>query len=214
MAQLFFIHTGKSKMSVHTLQHIAETRRSIYVLNKELPISNQEVIQITEHAVKHTPSSFHSQSTRVVVLFGAEHEKLWQIAENALRQIVPADKFEATANKLAMFQAAAGSILFFEDQDVISGLQAQFPTYADNFPIWADHANAMMQYAIWTTLTAAGVGANLQHYNPLINNEVAKTWDIPANWTLRAQMVFGGVGAPAGEKTFQPVETRLKVFGA
>lgn len=64
-------------------------------------------------------------------------------------------------------------MLFFEDTDVIKVLQEQFPAYADNFPIWAGHANAMVQYAIWTTLTSANVSANLQHYNPLINNFVA-----------------------------------------
>jgi len=30
---------------------------------------------------------------------------------------------------------------------------------------------------------------------------------------LRAQLVFGGIAAPAGEKTFAPVEDRLKVYG-
>lgn len=201
-------------MSVQILQQAAETRRSVYVLNKELPISQTEVVQIVEHAVKFTPSSFHSQSTRAVVLLGAEHEKLWDIAIAQLRQIVPADKFQATEDKLNMFKAAAGSVLFFEDQNVVKGLQEQFPAYAANFPIWADQANAMMQYAIWTTLAAAGVGANLQHYNPVIDEEVAKAWTIPENWTLRAQLVFGGIGAPAGEKTFAPVDERLSVYGA
>ncbi len=200
-------------MSVQTLQQIAETRRSLYVLNKELPVSKEEITQIVEHAVKHTPSSFNSQSTRVVVLFGAEHEKLWDIAIEELRKIVPADKFEPTENKLNIFKAAAGSVLFFEDQDVIKNLQNQFAAYAANFPIWADHADAMMQYAIWTTLAAAGVGANLQHYNPVIDAQVAQTWNVPANWTLRAQLVFGGIGAHAGEKTFAPIDERLKVFG-
>ena len=201
-------------MSVQALQQVAETRRSLYVLNKDLPISTDDVRQIVEHAVKHTPSSFNSQSTRVVVLFGAEHEKLWDIAIAELRKIVPADKFEPTENKLNMFKAAAGSVLFFEDQSVVKGLQEQFPPYAANFPVWADQADAMVQYAIWTTLSAAGVGANLQHYNPVIDTEVAKTWQIPADWTLRAQLVFGGIGAPAGEKTFQAIEERLKVYGA
>lgn len=201
-------------MSVQALQQVAETRRSLYVLNKDLPISTSEVRQIVEHAVKHTPSSFNSQSTRVVVLFGAEHEKLWDIAIAELRKIVPADKFEPTENKLNMFKAAAGSVLFFEDQSVVKGLQEQFPPYAANFPVWADQADAMVQYAIWTTLSAAGVGANLQHYNPVIDAEVAKTWQIPADWALRAQLVFGGIGAPAGEKTFQAIEERLKVYGA
>ena len=169
--------------------------------------------RIVEHAVLHTPSSFNSQSTRVVVLFGAEHEKLWQFAEDALRAIVPAESFEPTAQKMAMFKAAAGSVLFFEDQSVIQGLQQQFAAYADGFPVWGEHANAMHQYAVWTTLAAAGVGANLQHYNPLIDKAVAAEWDIPANWTLRAQLVFGGIAAPAGEKTFAPVAERLRVFG-
>lgn len=200
-------------MTYQTLQQVAETRRSIYALNKNLPIPATQVAQIIEHAVKHTPSSFNSQSTRIVALFGAEHEKVWQFAEDALRAIVPAEQFEPTAQKLAMFKAAAATILFFEDQDVVKGLQTQFPAYADNFPIWADHANAMHQYAIWTTLAAANVGANLQHYNPLIDNAVAQEWNIPASWTLRAQMVLGGIVAPASDKAFAPIETRLKVLG-
>lgn len=200
-------------MSVQVLQQIAETRRSVYALNKDLPIAASEVAQIVEHAIKHTPSSFNSQSTRAVVLFGAEHEKLWDIAINELRKIVPAENFQPTEDKLNMFKAAAGSVLFFEDQKVVKGLQEQFVAYAANFPVWADHADAMTQYAIWTTLAAAGVGANLQHYNPVIDTEVAKTWNIPADWTLRAQLVFGGIAAPAGEKAFNPIEERFQVHG-
>ncbi|MFC3875182.1 nitroreductase family protein [Neisseria musculi] len=201
-------------MAYQNIQQTAQTRRSVYALNKTLPLPAAEVAGIVEHAVLHTPSSFNSQSTRVVVLLGAEHEKLWQFAEDALRAIVPADKFAPTRQKLDMFKAAAGSVLFFEDQEVVKGLQAQFPAYADNFPVWAEHANAMHQYAVWTTLAAAGIGANLQHYNPLIDAAVAKEWALPASWTLRAQMVFGGIAAPAGEKTFAPLEGRFKVFGA
>ncbi|MBF0802964.1 MULTISPECIES: nitroreductase family protein [unclassified Neisseria] len=201
-------------MAYQNIQQTAEARRSVYALNQTLPLPAAEVAGIVEHAVLHTPSSFNSQSTRVVVLLGAEHEKLWQFAEDALRAIVPADKFAPTRQKLDMFKAAAGSVLFFEDQEVVKGLQAQFPAYADNFPVWAEHANAMHQYAVWTTLAAAGIGANLQHYNPLIDAAVAKEWALPASWTLRAQMVFGGIAAPAGEKTFAPLEGRFKVFGA
>lgn len=200
-------------MSVQTLQQIAENRRSLYVLNKELPITQEQVIQIIEHALQHTPSSFNSQSTRVLALFGAEHEKLWDLTATELRKIIPEAQFEATENKLNLFKAAAGSILFFEDKNVITGLQTQFSAYAANFPVWADHANAMMQYAVWHTLTAAGVGANLQHYNPVIDAAVAQTWAIPAHWHLRAQLVLGGVAAEAGEKTFVPVAERLKVVG-
>lgn len=201
-------------MVYQELQKAAQTRRSIYALNKNLPISNDEVSKIVEHAVLHTPSSFNSQSTRVVVLFGAEHEKVWSFVESALRAIVPAEQFEPTEQKLNMFKAGAATILFFEDQGVVKGLQEKFPSYAANFPIWAEHADAMTQYAIWTTLAAAGVGANLQHYNPLPDAAIAQEYNLPENWTLRAQMVIGGIAAPAGEKTFMPLEERFKVFGA
>lgn len=200
-------------MSVKDLQQAAETRRSVYALDKNLPVGKDEIVRIAEHAVKHTPSAFNSQSTRVVVLFGAEHDKLWDIAAQALKKIVPAEQFGQTAAKLAGFKAAAGTVLFFEDRSVIEGLQAQFLLYAANFPIWAEHADAMHQYAVWTTFEAAGVGANLQHYNPVIDAAVSETWDIPATWTLRAQLVFGGVKEPAGVKEFKPLAERFKVFG-
>lgn len=201
-------------MTYHILQQAAENRRSIYALNDKLPVGKDEISRIVEHAVLHTPSSFNSQSARVVVLFGEEHAKVWQFVEDALRAVVPAENFEPTAQKLKMFKAGAATILFYEDQNVVKGLQEQFPAFAANFPVWADQANAMVQYAVWTTLSAAGVGANLQHYNPLPDEAIAKEWNIPANWLLRAQMVIGGIEAQAGEKTFQPVEERLKVFGA
>lgn len=201
-------------MTRQSLQQAAESRRSVYSLNKNLPVGKDEIVQIVEHAVLHTPSSFNSQSARVVVLFGEEHDKVWQFVEDALRAVVPADSFEPTAQKLKLFKAGAATILFYEDQNVVKGLQEQFPAYAANFPVWADQANAMVQYAVWTTLAAAGAGANLQHYNPLPDAAIAEAWNIPENWLLRAQMVVGGIGAPAGEKTFQPVAERLKVFGA
>ena len=200
-------------MSVQILQQVAETRRSVYHLTKDLPIAQSELEGIVNHAVMHTPSSFNSQSTRLIVLQGAEHEKLWDLTAEALRAIVSSEHFEATQSKLNTFKAAAGTILFFEDMGVVKELQEKFPLYTENFPVWADHANAMAQYALWTTLAAAGVGANLQHYNPVIDQAVAEAWRVSASWKLRAQMVFGGVGTQAGEKSFEPVVgTRVKYF--
>lgn len=105
-------------MSLQHLHQVAETRRSIYALNKQLPVPATEVVSLVEHAIRHTPSSFNSQSTRVVVLLGAEHEKLWKLTEEALAKIVPAENFKPTQDKLHGFAAAAGTVLFFEDQSV------------------------------------------------------------------------------------------------
>ena len=186
-------------------------RRSIYALNKNLP-AGVELEKILERVVLATPSAFNSQSTRLVLLQGAHHDRLWQIAEEALKKIVPAENFAATAQRLAGFKAGAGTVLFFKDETVIRGLQEQLPTYAANFPVWAEHANAMHQLALWEALAAVDIGANLQHYNPLIDEEVRKQWQLPAIWTLKAQMVFGGIASPAGAKEQQPLEARLKIF--
>ncbi|KAI0898106.1 Nitroreductase [Annulohypoxylon nitens] len=193
---------------------LVKSRRTYYVLNKELPISKDRVQDIVKEALLHTPSSFNSQSNRIVVLFGAEHDKLWDIATGILKTIVPENAWEHTAQRMNGFKAAAGTVLFFEDQNVVNTMQEKFALYADKFPIWAQQSDAMAQYVVWTALNAEGVGANLQHYNPLIDNKVASEWGIPENWKLNAQLVFGGRGGEAGPKEFQPIEERYKVFGA
>ncbi len=197
-----------------TLQQLAEKRRSIYALSNQLPVSNDEIVKLVEHAVLHTPSSFNSQSTRVVVLFGDNHNKLWQITEDTLRGIVDnEEQFAATKQKIAGFKAGAGTVMFFEDHSVVRDMQAAAPLYADKFPIWAHQTNAMHQYVIWTALASIDVGANLQHYNPIIDKAVASTWNIDEHWELNAQMVFGAIEQPAGDKAFKPIEDRMQVFG-
>ncbi|WP_201609370.1 nitroreductase family protein [Psychrobacter immobilis] len=197
-----------------TLQHLAEKRRSIYALSDQLPVSNDEIVKLVEHAVLHTPSAFNSQSTRIVVLFGDDHNKLWQITEDTLRDIVDnEEQFAATKQKMDGFKAGAGTIMFFEDHSVVRDMQAAAPLYADKFPIWADQTNAMHQYIIWTALASIDVGANLQHYNPIIDKKVAEEWNIDEHWELNAQMVFGAIEQLAGDKAFKPVEDRMQVFG-
>ena len=196
-----------------TLQKLAEKRRSIYALSNQLPVSNDEIVNLVEHAVLHTPSAFNSQSTRIVVLFGEDHKKLWDITEETLKVIVGDDeKFQGTKDKIAGFRAGAGTVLFFEDKGVVRNMQEAAPLYADKFPIWAHQTSAMHQYVIWTALAGIDVGANLQHYNPVIDQRVADAWDIAEDWELNAQMVFGAIEQPAGDKAFQPIDERMKVF--
>jgi predicted oxidoreductase (fatty acid repression mutant protein) len=189
-----------------------KARRSIYAISKEATISDEKIVELVEEAVLHTPSSFNSQSARVVVLFGEQHDKLWNIALEALRKIVAADQFASTEQRISSFKNGYATVLFFEDQNVIDGLVEQFPTYAQNFPIWSHHSSGMHQLVVWTALESEGFGASLQHYNPLIDDEVRATWSLPDSWKLIAQMPFGKPTAAPGEKSFNPIEERLKVF--
>lgn len=200
--------------NLQELQQLAEKRRSIYALSNQLPVSNDEVVKLVEHAILHTPSAFNSQSARVVVLFGDDHNKLWDITEETLKAIVgDEEKFKGTKDKIAGFRAGAGTVLFFEDKGVVRSMQEAAPLYADKFPIWSHQTSAMHQYVIWTALASLDIGANLQHYNPVIDQKVAEEWNISEDWELNAQMVFGAIEQPAGDKAFKPVEERMKVFG-
>ncbi|QTF08969.1 nitroreductase family protein [Brenneria izadpanahii] len=198
-------------MSNAFLQSI-KNRRSIYAIGKTLPISEDRVVSLVTEAVKQSPSSFNSQSSRVVILFGEQHKKLWDIVKQQLKKIVPEDAFAPTEKKLASFAAGAGTVLFFEDTKVIEDLQQKFALYADNFPIWSEHSTGIAQFSVWSALAQEKVGASLQHYNPLIDDDVKKQWQLPASWKLRAQMPFGSIEQPAGEKTYIPDEERFRIF--
>lgn len=190
-----------------------EHRRSIYAIDNKIKVSDKEIQDIIDFAVLHVPSAFNSQSTRVVLLLADQHKKLWEIVKKTLKQIVPADAFKSTEDKINnSFEAGYGTVLFFEDISVIKELQKSFPTYSENFPTWSQQTSAMHQLVIWTLLEDAGLGASLQHYNPLIDEDVIKTWKLDNNWKLIAQMPFGNPLQPAGPKEFKPLKDRVKVF--
>ena len=189
-------------------------RRSIYALGKNNDLSKAELIEVIQNAIKQAPSAFNSQTSRALILFGQESDDFWnKIAYSELEKVTPAEAFENTKAKLASFAAGIGTILLFEDQDVIKNLEENFPLYADNFQPWSEQAHGIALYATWLALTEQNISMSVQHYNPLVDAQVAAKYDLPANWKLRAQIPFGSIEAPAGEKEFMADQDRFKVFG-
>lgn len=77
----------------------------------------------------------------------------------------------------------------------------------------------MHQYVLWTAFTAEGLGCNLQHYhtNPKVEGKTKEMWDLPKEWQLKAQLVFGGVeegGRPTHQKDKIPVDQTSRFYGA
>lgn len=188
-----------------------KNRRSIYGLDPKVNVSDNRIEEMIGQAVLHTPSAFNSQTSRVILLLGANHQKLWDITTEVLRGMVPAENFASTEEKMNSFRQGHGTVLFFEDQAVIEGFQNQFSAYADNFPIWSNQTSGMLQHAVWVALELEGLGASLQHYNPIIDDQVREAFDVPASWKLIAQMPFGTPTQTPGEKQFEPLEKRLVV---
>ncbi len=159
---------------------LIKNRRSIYAIGNNLSQSNDEIEKLIQEAIRHSPSAFNSQSSRAVILFGQSHHKFWNTVLEVLKTIIPAEAVSGTEQKIQSFAAGAGTVLFYEDQSVIKSLQEQFELYADNFPIWSEHSTAIAQFAVWNVLAEQNIGASLQHYNPIIDEKINTSFNIPA----------------------------------
>lgn len=192
---------------------LLKQRRTIYNLGKEKLVSEEQLSELVKQIIKQLPSAFNSQSTRIVILFAEQHNLFWEKTKDCLRKIVPASAFEQTENKIDnCFKAGYATLLFYEDQEIVESLCKKFPTYSDKFPVWAEHANAMAQLALWTKLAELKLGASLQHYNPIVDEMVIETWQIPRKWKLIAQMPIGSIKQEAEEKTYLPIENRVLIY--
>ena len=141
----------------------------------------------------------------------AQRKRIYQDNENPF--LSGTARFAKTEKKInSSFESGHGTVLFFEDASVVGKFMEAYPLYSSNFKVWSQHTSAMHQFTIWTMLEDLGFGASLQHYNPLIDEEVKRTWHLPKEWELVAQMPFGMPLTGPGEKTSRPLEERVKVF--
>lgn len=85
-------------------------------------------------------------------------------------------------------------------------------TYAHAFDGFAAHAQGIAQVNVWNALAEKGIGANLQHYNPLIDEAVKSRYKVPESWSLVAQLNFGGIAASADEQQRKPANERVRVI--
>ncbi len=185
-------------------QDAIAARHSAYMLDDRIEdagVSADDVLAMLRSIAPKVPSSYNSQSARLILLTGEDHRRFWGIVEEVLRAKVNDDKrFARTEVKLRGFAAAAGTVLFYEIDSVTDGLKETYPSYADVFPTWAEHGNAMIQFAVWTGFYDLGLAANIQHYNPIIDARVADEFSVPEGYRLVAQMVFGReTQVPAGK---------------
>lgn len=182
-------------------------RHSAYSLDdgiEEAGVSFDDVVETVRRIAPAVPSSYNSQTCRLIVLGGDDHRAFWSIVADVLRAKVDDEgRFARTEAKLKGFSDAAGTILFYEDDAGTEALIEKHPSYKDAFPVWAEHGDAMMQYAVWTGFYDMGLAANIQHYNPIIDDRVRETFGVPEGLRLVCQMVFG---RPTGDR---PVKRRL-----
>lgn len=195
------------------VMNLLKNRRSIYALGKDVKVNDDDIVKAIEDVIAESPTAFNSQTTRAVFLFGDKHDQLWDIVIERLKSEVPNEEaYAKTKEKIESFKAAYATIMWFTDMDVVKDLETNFPLYKDNFYDWSEQAIGIATIGAWTTLANSDMGANLQHYNPIIDDLVREAFDIPANWRLRAQMPFGSVEAPAGPKEYMDRADRFRTI--
>lgn len=192
---------------------ILRMRRSIYILNDQLPISQQVVTDRVKEAISLSPTAFMMQDVHAIVITGDNHHKLWdKTVHDTLQKIVPPEPFKRTEIKLQTFSKGAGTILLFRDLAAVEQMKQDYATYANEMDSWSWQDVGIVMVNIWNSLAEAGVGANIQHYNPLIDDEVKATWNVPADYQLVGQMVYGGIVSRPGDKERKDVNELVQVL--
>jgi hypothetical protein len=108
--QSSFSTTTSTMSAQKSFLDAVKERRTYYALNKEAPISDKRITEIAEQAVLHVPSSFNSQSTRLVVLLNKDHDTFWGHVLDVLKPLVPEDQFPSTAERINGFKGAYGTV--------------------------------------------------------------------------------------------------------
>ncbi|OAL53489.1 nitroreductase family protein [Pyrenochaeta sp. DS3sAY3a] len=176
-------------------------RRTVYPLSDSVSVSDARIEEIVKSVLAVSPSSYNTQPMRVAILLGEKHKQLWHIIkENALPILLEASEqvHAALSEKFDMYQAAYGSITFWEDQETMKRSQEMHKAAAHVFPQFGEHSNGMLQIQVWTALELEGLGANLQHMHVFdsVTKKVREAFDIPETWEWRAGLNIGAETTP------------------
>lgn len=93
-----------------------QERRTFYQLGKNSPVPDSKIEELVNTAILNVPSSFNTQSTRLVVLLHKEHDRLWDLVIDTMGNLVqsgavPQDVWtNHTLPKLKGFRAAVGTV--------------------------------------------------------------------------------------------------------
>ncbi len=187
--------------NTYNLLEDMKKRRSYYELSNRVSFSPEYITQLIKDAARCCPSALNSQSARIVILLEDSHFKFWKMVKEVQHHAVAEAIWESMDVKVDRCAAAFGTVLFFEDQDIIQSLQKHKPLQAEEFLLWSEQTSGMVQYAVWTAIASTGLGASIHHFNPSIDQATLELLDLPPQWQLKAQLVFGNILENATNKS-------------
>lgn len=194
------------------LKKLMEKRRTSYALGKNTDFSQEEIVTAIRDTIKNVPSAFNSQTTRAVVIFDEANKKFWQHIYDVQKDVLPEQMWEMMSGVMeGARDNAIGTVLFFEDRDAIEVM----PANDERKATYKEHNAAIAQYSVWLRLTEMDLGGSLQHlnvgYDQGFDKATREMFDLPDSFEMIAQMPFGSIEAPAGEKDHIDTNTQVQV---
>lgn len=110
LLQRQFTTTSSNMAESKSFLNAVETRRTYYQMTNESTISDARIKELITHTLKHVPSAFNSQTTRMVVVLKEKHEELWDAIMEVYKVQLPADKFEYAKGRMVGFRKAYGTV--------------------------------------------------------------------------------------------------------
>lgn len=68
-----------------------QNRRSYYSLSPESTLPDDQLTALIRRAVKHAPSSFMMQESRVIVVSGEKHREVWEMVKETYKATLGGD---------------------------------------------------------------------------------------------------------------------------
>ncbi|KAI9154925.1 putative nitroreductase HBN1 [Paramyrothecium foliicola] len=199
-------HTLKMSATRYTADEFlaaAKHRRTVYGLSDKSPVSDERIEQLIGEVLSFSPSSYNSQPGRITLVLGEKHKQLWDVVIETAEPILKPlpGVWDAMFPLFQAFRGAYGSVLFWDDSDVIKATGETHKSIAHMVDQYSEHASGMAQILVWTALELEGFGANLQHSAgiPPVEAALKKFAGVPERYHLRANLNFGAEAQPHPE---------------
>lgn len=180
-------------------------------LGSKVHLSQNYLSALIIEAIKNAPLSNKISSLRFIIVYHQAQQNFWQLVEDHQRQHIPSHIFAATQQRVEACKTAFASILFFEDQAVLSYLNKRMPLEAEQHPIWSAQHLGSATMAAWGALSDIGLGANLLHYRDF-DYAMQRHLNVESSWQLKSQLVFGSIEQDPMHKPVSVLEQHYQVL--
>ena len=109
---IYYFSTSSSTKMADKMKFFqaVKNRRTIYSLENKSTIPDSRIEEVVTETIKHVPSSFNSQTCRMVVVLNKEHPKLWDMITDVYKNMLPPETFEHAKGRFEMFKNAYGTV--------------------------------------------------------------------------------------------------------